>query len=236
MHLLVNVPRPAVCLKRQVCLKSWVRSLNRISLSLLFLAAPLVLAACTEPPPPPPPPVVEAPPPPFQHVVRYSGETLGLIAKWYTGKSQNWQALRQANPNINPNRINIGDVVSIPNELVTRKDALPKNAVSKWVSASATMDKKEPDATAEPASEEATLSKGAVPETPPPPSGETAAPAAASGKSGAEDLDALEKELESALAERGKDKPAAPASEPPKSGGKGDEAEREKLLDELLAQ
>ena len=38
----------------------------------------------------------------FVHMVQWSGETLPIIAKWYTGDSDNWQFLADANPNINP--------------------------------------------------------------------------------------------------------------------------------------
>ena len=40
----------------------------------------------------------------FEHRVKWSGETLSLIAKWYTGSYGNWKAIAQANSGLNPNR------------------------------------------------------------------------------------------------------------------------------------
>lgn len=66
---------------------------------------------------------------PYYHRVRYSGETLSLIAKWYTGDVENWQALTQANPRLNPNRITAGDRIRIPHKLLHTKKPMPKSFV-----------------------------------------------------------------------------------------------------------
>ena len=97
-------------------------------------------------PPQPPPAVVESapediwefpaetvlPPPlpkpeshPYVHEVRYSGETLISIAKWYTGSRDNWITIAKANPYLNPNRIFIGDNILIPENLLKRRDPMP---------------------------------------------------------------------------------------------------------------
>ena len=61
------------------------------------------------------------------HTVQQRGETLPIIAEWYTKKSVNWKALLKANPRINPQRIKIGSQVKIPeNLLVTRKPMSPE--------------------------------------------------------------------------------------------------------------
>ena len=95
--------------------------------SLLFLAG-LISACGSAPPPPPPEPVAEAPQV-LEHTVRYPGETLGVIAKWYTGKSTNWNLLVEANPGLNPNRISIGDVINIPRDILVTEKPLKKSAV-----------------------------------------------------------------------------------------------------------
>ena len=56
------------------------------------------------------------------HKVQRRGETLPIIAKWYTDESANWKVISKANPRINSQRIKIGSQVKIPkNLLVTRK-------------------------------------------------------------------------------------------------------------------
>jgi len=65
----------------------------------------------------------------MQHEVKYSGETLGLISRWYTGRTDNWKLIAEVNPSIKPQRISLGDVILIPNRLVTNSDPLPRKAV-----------------------------------------------------------------------------------------------------------
>lgn len=63
--------------------------------------------------------------PPFFHEVRWQGESLSLIAKWYTGSSKNWKALADANPDLNPNLIHIGDQILIPKRLLRTEKPMP---------------------------------------------------------------------------------------------------------------
>jgi hypothetical protein len=67
----------------------------------------------------------------FEHTVRWRGESLSLIAKWYTGHFENWKALARANPNLNPNRIIVGDVIDIPQEMMKTKELLPRKVAAK---------------------------------------------------------------------------------------------------------
>lgn len=60
------------------------------------------------------------------HTVKYPGETLALIAEWYTGSMANWREIAKFNPSLNPNLIKIGDQIKIPPYLVKRTDPLPK--------------------------------------------------------------------------------------------------------------
>jgi hypothetical protein len=61
----------------------------------------------------------------------YPGETLSIIAKWYTGQAGNWEALLDHNPDVDPRRLRLGDVVKVPQELLIRDESLPKSFVEK---------------------------------------------------------------------------------------------------------
>ena len=65
----------------------------------------------------------------FIHTVSLEGETLSIIAKWYTGELDNWKVLAEANPDIDPNRIFIGNEIAIPRELMITKDPLPQSFI-----------------------------------------------------------------------------------------------------------
>jgi hypothetical protein len=101
----------------------------------------------TEPPPAPvpPPPVRQEPPPPppaakeikpqelyFMHTVKWSGETLSTIALWYTGDQSHWKTIAQANPSLNPNRIQGGHEILIPERLIKNRNPLPKEYVDRF--------------------------------------------------------------------------------------------------------
>jgi hypothetical protein len=67
----------------------------------------------------------------FEHKVQWPGESLSLIAKWYTGHYGNWKALAQANPGLNPDRIDIGNIIYIPPEIMTTQKRLSYKVVAK---------------------------------------------------------------------------------------------------------
>jgi hypothetical protein len=67
----------------------------------------------------------------FEHTVRWRGESLSLIAKWYTGQFENWKALARVNPKLNPNRIMVGDAIRIPPEMMINKEPLPRKVAAK---------------------------------------------------------------------------------------------------------
>jgi hypothetical protein len=75
--------------------------------------------------------VVKAKPstPYYYHKVKYPGETLSIIAKWYTGEVENWRALTKANPKLKPNRITVGDKIRIPNKLLHTQKPMPRSFV-----------------------------------------------------------------------------------------------------------
>jgi hypothetical protein len=52
---------------------------------------------------------------------------LSVIAKWYTGSLDNWKALAEANPKINPSRIDLGQKIRIPGNLLKTREPMPKS-------------------------------------------------------------------------------------------------------------
>jgi hypothetical protein len=69
----------------------------------------------------------------FEHQVCWPGESLSLIAKWYTGKYQNWQQLAVYNPQIDPKRIRIGQKILIPEDILITRDPLPRKVAAKYL-------------------------------------------------------------------------------------------------------
>ena len=63
------------------------------------------------------------------HEVKYPGETLGVIASWYTGKASNWKQIAEANPSLNPSKIRLGDEIMIPLEIVQNDQSLPQEFI-----------------------------------------------------------------------------------------------------------
>lgn len=92
---------------------------------------------------PQPKPAVPAPKPPaetapaekisyYVHTVKWSGETVSIIAGWYTGDIENWKTLAQANPNIDPARIFVGNKILIPEDLLKTREPMPKEFVDSF--------------------------------------------------------------------------------------------------------
>lgn len=70
--------------------------------------------------------------PPFlHHTVSYNGETLALIARWYTGRSENWVEILEYNPDLDVRRMRIGTDVRIPTDLLVVDDPMPRRFVEK---------------------------------------------------------------------------------------------------------
>lgn len=122
------------------------RKQHRIAKGLLPLTLLWILIACTyqrpsiQPLPEKPPPPVAAPDTPaleiptpkprfYIHKVRWTEETLSHIAKWYTGSVKNWKAIAKSNPELNPKQIDIGDTISIPEDLLTTRNPMPHSFV-----------------------------------------------------------------------------------------------------------
>jgi hypothetical protein len=61
----------------------------------------------------------------WAHKIRHRRETLFSIALWYTGSGENWPRLIEANPDIDPKRIHIGDTILIPEDLLITRRPVP---------------------------------------------------------------------------------------------------------------
>lgn len=102
-----------------------------LALSMLWVAAGCSQTSVRPAPPPIDRPVgARAPAPPtpgpdYVHVVRWQGETLSSIAAWYTASWQNWGALAEVNPEVIPNRIEIGERIRIPEALLKTRNPMP---------------------------------------------------------------------------------------------------------------
>lgn len=106
---------------------------------LLTLLLSLLVTACTKKAPPPPPQTFH------EHTIAMQGETLAVIASWYTGDSQNWKAIAEANPELKPNKLRLGDVVRIPDFLVKKTDPLTKKAFQNLVKKTVKVEPKKED-------------------------------------------------------------------------------------------
>jgi len=60
----------------------------------------------------------------YIHTVTLPDESMSIIAKWFTGDLMNWELLAKCNPEINPNRIFLGDKIRVPRILMTRQDPM----------------------------------------------------------------------------------------------------------------
>ncbi|MDD2943510.1 MAG: LysM peptidoglycan-binding domain-containing protein [bacterium] len=68
------------------------------------------------------------------HIVQHQGETLGFIALWYTGKSENWKAIADYNDGMNPHVLKINQQIMIPLPIAIRnipfsKSEMPKSRI-----------------------------------------------------------------------------------------------------------
>ena len=130
---------------------------RKIFLSIIGLSVMVMLAGCAstadkaEKPAPTPVPPVSATPEPqgpplpaagpskpgpettyFVHTVKFKGESVSIIAGWYTGDIQNWKVLKEHNPDINPNRIFEGNKIRIPESMMKTKAPMPKEYVDSF--------------------------------------------------------------------------------------------------------
>jgi hypothetical protein len=63
------------------------------------------------------------------HKVRYPGESVSIIAGWYTGEIDNWKILAEVNPGLNPNVINEGMKINIPESMLKTREPMTREYV-----------------------------------------------------------------------------------------------------------
>lgn len=71
------------------------------------------------------------------HVVQWPDETLSAIANWYTGSSDNMGVLASANPTLDPVRMQKGDQVFIPQNVLKTRAAMSKDFLNTFLLSSA---------------------------------------------------------------------------------------------------
>ncbi|MBN1849267.1 MAG: hypothetical protein JW932_11855 [Deltaproteobacteria bacterium] len=68
----------------------------------------------------------------FEHIVKWPGETLKIIAEWYTHDAENWSCLVDANPQINQDNLLKGNIIYIPGHLLKNTKPLPESFMSSY--------------------------------------------------------------------------------------------------------
>lgn len=72
----------------------------------------------------------------YTHTVKWSGETVSIIAAWYTGDIENWKILGEVmlkhNPNADIKRIFVGNKILIPESMLKTRDPMPKDFVDSF--------------------------------------------------------------------------------------------------------
>lgn len=149
----------------------------------------------------------------FEHTITFSGETLADIALWYTGKAANWSLIQGANPGLKPDRLRIGQKILIPQDLVVNERPFTKTSLKRAPQKNVS-DQVKPEQTPAPSEEPVSPTATPIEEEPTPIA--TVVPTASP---------TLEPTSE----------PVPPVATPAaKSSPSSEDAEREKLLDELL--
>jgi hypothetical protein len=68
----------------------------------------------------------------FVHTVKYSGETVSIIAAWYLGDKMRFDVLTAANPEINPKLIKVGMSIKIPENAMKTREPMPRDFVDSF--------------------------------------------------------------------------------------------------------
>jgi hypothetical protein len=68
----------------------------------------------------------------FVHTVKWPGETISIVAKWYTGSMDKWKQIAQLNPALDPQKIVIGDQIKISRRLLKTTKPMPEKFVSEF--------------------------------------------------------------------------------------------------------
>jgi hypothetical protein len=68
----------------------------------------------------------------YVHTVRWPGESLSIISKWYTGSLDQWTRIAKANPSVDPKRIHVGMKIRVPKEIMTNTKPMPQDFVASF--------------------------------------------------------------------------------------------------------
>ena len=68
----------------------------------------------------------------FIHIVKFDGESLSLISRWYIGNFEDWKLLAGHNPELNPSNIHVGDRVWIPKHRMKTSKQMPESFLNKY--------------------------------------------------------------------------------------------------------
>ena len=68
----------------------------------------------------------------FVHTVKYHGETVSIIAFWYTKSMENWKVVAEVNGDIDVMDINRGDKIRIPEDLIKTHEPMRKEYVDSF--------------------------------------------------------------------------------------------------------
>lgn len=63
----------------------------------------------------------------YVHEVRWPGETISVIAQWYTSTWKNWEDIVKVNSDFDPKMMQMGDKILIPLDLLKTRDPMPRN-------------------------------------------------------------------------------------------------------------
>lgn len=76
----------------------------------------------------------------IDHYVQWQGETLSIIAKWYTGALENWKVLAAVNPQIDPTLLYMNTKIHIPDNLLTNSNPMPRDFLDQFYTKKQTAD------------------------------------------------------------------------------------------------
>jgi hypothetical protein len=69
----------------------------------------------------------------YIHTVQWPGESLSIIAKWYIGKLLDWELLAAHNPELDPNKIFVGNRIRIPESRMRTSEPMPREFVEQFL-------------------------------------------------------------------------------------------------------
>lgn len=104
---------------------------HRLSMNLCMMITIMLTAPGCTPSPIEPPAVKELPPPFLKHRVR-TGETLSLLALWYTGDENKWEDLYVRASTSKSSDVREGDEVLVPSRMLVNNAAPSPEFVEKF--------------------------------------------------------------------------------------------------------